>query len=62
MVESSTSFNALECIGQPIKTVLDSPHFKPAGKQTDQNAVFEVVPTKSGNPKGVFYTCRDKGF
>lgn len=55
MVEPA-GINVLEYLGQPIEPLVAR---LKEGSKTD----FDIQPTKEGTgPKGIFYTCRDKGF
>ena len=54
MVEQSKPTSLFDFIGKPIQEVQEHPYFK--------GHPFEKIPSKTGNPKGNFYTCKAKEF
>ena len=59
----------MDFLGKPIQEIKDSQCFKrrtklqvAGGAPAIELCDFEEVVTKSGNPKGRFHTCKERGF
>ena len=50
----------LEFIGKEFSELENSPFFK-KHPETQAPMTFKANPTKTGTPKGVFYTCKELG-